>query len=103
MWKALAINLTDIQGLMCAIIVRRLRDYEWPGSEIESISEKAIERCAEALGDEDRLQKVARDAAMMHMNGSKGNAIQEMASAAFAICAVRIADDLNSARYAEWN
>lgn len=103
MWKALAINLSNIQGLMCAVIVRRLRDHKWPPKQIEQIARKALDRCEAALKDDDRLQSVAQDAAMMHARGTEDATIQEMASAAFVICAVGIADDLNRSRVAEWN
>lgn len=103
MWKALSINLTKVQGIMCAVIVRRLRNHKWKPSDIEKISRKAIRRCEEALKDEDRLQAVATDAAMMHANGTEDATIQEMAEAAFVIHAVEIADDFNRSKVAEWN
>lgn len=103
MWKALSINLTEVQGLMCAIIVRRLRGYKWTPKQIESIAYKAMGKCEAALKDEDRMQEVAQDAAMMHAKGTEDASIQQMAEAAYAVCAIGIADDLNRSRVAEWN
>lgn len=101
--KAIAVNLSNVEGLMCAVVVRRLRDHGWPMKKIESIADKAIERFAAALEDRDRLEEVSRNAAMMHIGGSNDTAIQQMAEAVFAICAVAIADDIHGAQYAELN
>lgn len=103
MWKTLAINLTEVQGLMCAIIVRRLREHKWTPEQIEKVAIKATTRCELSLSDENKLHSVASDAANMHARGTCKETIQQMAEAVFAVSAITIADDFNRSRVAEWN
>ncbi len=101
--KALLIDLSVSQDLMCAIVVRRLRELRWTPKEIESASEKAIDRIARVISDEDALAGLAKDAATMHATGAEGKNIQQMANALFAVRAVTVADDMHKSRVAEFN
>jgi hypothetical protein len=101
--KALSINLNESQDLMCAIIVRRLRDLRWPADEVSRIADKAIDIIDEKVKDESVLSRLAHDAAMMHASGASKGMVQQMANALYAVIAVKIADDLNRSRVAECN
>lgn len=101
--KSLAINLNQAQDLMCAVIVRRLRDLKWSPGDVSRVSEKAIDIIDKKVSDESTLSRLAEEAAVMHANGSSKEMVQQMANALYAVIAVKIADDLHRARVAESN
>lgn len=103
MFKTVAINLSDMQSLVCAVIVRRLRDMKWTPDDIERVADKAIDIINKAVNDEDSLADVAKDAANMTAGGTSDENVQTMVRAAFAIIGVKIADNLHRSRNAEWN
>jgi hypothetical protein len=101
--KALSIDLNVSQDLMCAIVVRRLRELRWTPKEIESSAEKAIVRIERVIKNEDVLSELAKDAALMHAGGAGDKMVQQMANALFAVRAVTVADDMHKSRVAEFN
>lgn len=103
MFKTVAINLSDMESLVCAVIVRRLRDKRWTPEQISQIADKAIDVIRRAVTNDDSLTEVAKDAANMSAGGASDENVQTMVKAAFAIIGVRIADDLHASRNAEWN
>jgi hypothetical protein len=101
--KALSINLNETADLMCAIVVRRLRELRWSASDVSGIANKAIDIIDIKTKDENILSSLAHDAAVMHANGASKAMVQQMANALYAVIAVKIADDLNRSRVAECN
>lgn len=101
MFKTLAINLGDMQSLVCASVVRRLRRKKWSPDAIREITEKAISIIEKRI--EDSLESIAEDAATMAGNGADKDNVQTMVKAAFAVIGVEVADDLHASKNAEWN
>lgn len=102
-WGAFAIDLEDAHDIMCAIIVRSLRDAKWPVEEVQNMTSQLVSTITDRLSDESFLFAVAQDAATMKAHGASDSQTTVMANAAFAILAVRIADSVIAKRVAQMN
>lgn len=102
--KMLSVDLNEAYDLMAAVVVRHLGDdFKWTPSQIEAIADKALDAIMKKMENEDILQVVAKNAAMMHAGGASDKSIKTMANASFAIIAVKIAEGLHRSRVAELN
>lgn len=101
--NVLSISLNEAHDLMCAIVVRFLRDNDWSAGEVEAAAPRTVSRLAQVCENDDFLAALAKDAAVMKMGGASDEQVRVMANAGFAIRAVRIAEDLNRGRIASMN
>ncbi len=102
-WSAFALDLEEAHDIMCAIVVRALRDAKWPVEEVQNMTSQLVSTISEKVGDENFLFAVAKDAAIMKSHGASDKQTEVMANAAFAILAVRIADSVIAKRVAQMN
>jgi len=102
-WSAFALDLEDAHDIMCAIIVRSLRDAKWPVEEVQNMTGELVSMIADRLNNEDFLTCVAQDAAVMKSHGASDKQTTVMANAAFATLAVRLADSVIAKRVAQMN
>lgn len=95
------IDADEMTDLLCAVLVRRLRELKWPSDEASRAADKALKMVFDRIEDIQVL--AAQDMGRIAAGGGSEEMMQTIARAVFAMEGIKIADELNRSRIAGLN
>lgn len=101
MMHFIKIDSEEMLDLLCAVLVRRLRELKWPAAEASRAADKALKIVFDRL--EDIQVAAAQDMGLIAAGGGNEQTMTIIARAVFAMEGIKIADELNVARIASMN
>lgn len=95
------IDAEEMTDLLCAVLVRRLRELKWPADEASRTADKALKMVFDRM--ETIQVQAAQDMGLIAAGGGSEGMMQTIARAVFAMEGIKIADELNKSRIAGMN